>query len=65
MSWGRNQLFPPLILKLALLCCLQWLVEVTMADVPTAGAPAVLTTSCHPVTQGQTPPLVEHHHQPG
>jgi hypothetical protein len=28
-----------------------------MADVPEAGAPAVITASCHPVTQGRTPPL--------
>jgi hypothetical protein len=35
------------------------------ADVPVAGDPAVIADIYHPITQGQMPPLVGHHHRPG
>jgi hypothetical protein len=58
MSWDGNRLSPPLILKLALLCCPQWLMRVTMADVPVVGAPTTIAASCRPVVQGWMPPLI-------
>jgi hypothetical protein len=36
-----------------------------MADVPVVGAPTVIITSCHPVVQGWTPPLVGPQRWPG
>jgi hypothetical protein len=36
-----------------------------MVDILVAAAPAVIATSCHPVEQGWTPPLVGHHHRSG
>jgi hypothetical protein len=36
-----------------------------MASIPVAGATTAITTSCHPITQGWTPPLARPHHRPG
>jgi hypothetical protein len=65
VSWDGNHLSPPLILKLALLPHPQWLVGVTMADIPTAAAPTVITISHCSVMQGWMPPPVGHRHRPG
>jgi hypothetical protein len=62
---NRNRLSPPLILRLALLCCPRWLVRVTTVDAPAAGVPTAITTHRRPVAQGRAPPLVRHRHQPG
>jgi hypothetical protein len=36
-----------------------------MASIPVAGATTAITTSCHPITQGWTPPLARPHHRLG
>jgi hypothetical protein len=50
MSLNKSCPSPLLFLKLSLLCCLRWLVEVVTADVPATGAPVVIITHCRPIT---------------
>jgi hypothetical protein len=59
-----NHPSPPLILKLAMLRCLQWLVGVRAVDAPVVGVPIMIAAHRHPIMQGWAPPVVRHCQQP-
>jgi hypothetical protein len=65
MSWDRDCPSSPLILKLILSHCLQWLVGEIAANILMAGAPALRTASLRPTEQGWTSPPAESHHWSG
>jgi hypothetical protein len=60
---GRPSL--PLLLKVALLCCPWWPVEVTTAGVLTAGVPGAIIAHHRPVARDRAPPPAPIHSRLG